>query len=432
MGSFSALKKWLYPGMHVKRWLVLATFGVLLITAGGLGAALIGNMVVFDRLADVNNFFQRSIGQPVTAVVVPLGLVLIAAGALCLGLGIWGLVRSISSAISPNSHKRLADVVYRNRYLQQGGNIVVIGGGTGLSTMLRGLKEYTSNITAIVTVADDGGSSGRLQKEFGMLPPGDIRNCLVALADAEPLMSEVFQHRFNGQSALTGHSLGNLFLAAMTQLREGDFERAVKDAARVLAIHGSVLPSTTERVTLEAELADGSRVSGESSITRTGAPVVRVWLNPPAPRPVDDAITAIETADLIVLGPGSVFTSIIPNLLIPEITDAIARSKALKVYICNVMTQPGETVGFSACDHVDAIAWHAGKRVFDYVLVNDRVPRKDLLSKYEVHGQTVVKPDVDRIRRQGYKCITGDFISQTNLVRHDPGELARAIARLVD
>ncbi|HEX2998931.1 MAG TPA: gluconeogenesis factor YvcK family protein [Armatimonadota bacterium] len=419
--------------MRVKRWLLLATFGVVLISVGALGVALIANMVIFDLLGDVNNFFRLHMGRPVTAVVVPLGLALIIAGVLCLALGIRGVVHSITSVISPQSQKRLADVVFRKRYLQHGINIVVVGGGTGLSTMLRGLKEYTSNITAIVTVADDGGSSGRLQKEFGMLPPGDIRNCLVALADTEPLMQEVFQHRFNGQAdGLSGHSLGNLLLAALTQLRQGDFECAVKDAARVLAVRGSVLPSTVERVALEAELADGRRISGESNIGHAPEPPARVWLAPEAPKAVPGALAAIANADIIVLGPGSVYTSVIPNLLIPEIAEAISRSRALKVYICNVMTQPGETQGYTAFQHMETIARHAGRRVFDYVLVNDRVPRTDLLAKYEVKGQTMVSPDVEHIRRQGYKCIVGDFISETNLVRHDPEKLARAIAGLVD
>lgn len=429
----SSWLKWLYPGMRVKRWLLLATLGVLLITAAGLGLALIANMAVFDLVGDINNFFRFHTGQPAAAVVLPLCLVLLAGGMLCLGFGIRGAVLSVASAVSPHTAHGLADAVFRTRYLQQGSSIVVIGGGTGLSTMLRGLKEYTSNITAVVTVSDDGGSSGRLQKELGVLPPGDIRNCLVALADAEPLMREVFQHRFNGEvSGLSGHSLGNLFLAAMTQLREGDFERAVRDAAKVLAIRGNVLPSTTQPVVLHAEMADGTRITGESSIARSHGPVARVALSPEDPCPVADALEAIRHADLIVLGPGSVFTSVIPNLLIPGMSEAIARSRALRVYICNVMTQPGETDGFKASDHVEAIIRHAGKRVFDYVLVNGRVPRRDLMAKYEVHGQMRVEPDVESIRQQGFECIVGDFISETDLVRHDPVKLARAIARLVE
>ncbi|HOM80303.1 MAG TPA: YvcK family protein [Armatimonadota bacterium] len=432
MTKFSGLK-WLYPGMRVKRWLLLATFGVLLITAAGLGLALIANMAVFDLVGDINNFFRLHTGQPAAAVVLPLSLVLLGGGMLCLGFGIRGAVISVASAVSPQAARGLADAVFRTRYLQQGSNIVVIGGGTGLSTMLRGLKEYTSNITAVVTVSDDGGSSGRLQRELGVLPPGDIRNCLVALADAEPLMRDVFQHRFNGEvSGLAGHSLGNLFLVAITQLRQGDFEQAVKDAAEVLRIRGNVLPSTVERVSLRAVMADGAVIQGESNIEKGKGPVAQVALTPENPKPVADAVEAIRRADLIVLGPGSVFTSVIPNLLIPGISEAIARSKALRVYICNVMTQPGETDGFKASDHVRAVSEHAGRRVFDYVLVNERVPRRDLLAKYEVQGQVRVEPDVEKIRQMGFKCIVGDFISETNLVRHDPEKLARAIARLVE
>lgn len=432
MSTLSTLK-WLYPGMRVKRWLLLGAFGVLLVATGSLGVAMMANMVIFDLMGALNNFTRLHAGHSLSTVGVPAGLAVMVAGLVCLALAIRGLVHDIACGLRPKSEQRLADVIFRTRLLEQGGNIVVIGGGTGLSTMLRGLKEYTSNITAIVTVSDDGGSSGRLQREMGMLPPGDIRNCLIALADAEPEMRRALQHRFDGEAGgLSGHSLGNLFLAAMTQIHGGDFEAAVKEAGKVLAIRGTVLPSTVERVSLEAEMADGTWVRGESNITQARKRIQRIFLRPPDARPVPDALDAIAHADLIVLGPGSVYTSIIPNLLIPGIPEAIARSPALKVYICNVMTQPGETDGYTAADHVQAVVQHAGRRVFDYVLVNDRKPRADLLQKYEASGQQMVEPDVERIRAMGYQCIVGDFISETDLVRHDTEKLARAIAQLVE
>ncbi len=341
------------------------------------------------------------------------------------------VVGSIASVISPEDKDRLADVIYQRRYLAQGYRVVVIGGGTGLSTMLRGLKEHTSNIVAIVTVTDDGGSSGVLQRQFGMLPPGDIRNCLVALADAEPLLAELFEHRFNdAPEGLTGHSFGNVLIAAMTDIT-GDFERAVKETSKVLAIRGRVLPSTIQNVSLQAEMDDGSIVHGESRIASSPRPIRQISLVPSDVRPLDEALEAIRLANAIVIGPGSVFTSVIPNLLVEGIPDAIAASKAVKVYVCNVMTQPGETDHFRASDHVGATVKHAGKRIFNYVLVNKEVPSLQLLEKYQREGAELVSPDIDAIREMGYKPIVGNLISQTDVVRHDPQKLAQAIVRLV-
>jgi uncharacterized cofD-like protein len=308
---------------------------------------------------------------------------------------------------------------------------VVIGGGTGLSTMLRGLKQYSSNIVAIVTVTDDGGSSGSLHRELGMLPPGDIRNCLVALADAEPLMTELFQYRFNGgNGSLQGHSFGNLLIAAMTNIT-GDFEKAVKETSNILAIRGRVMPSTVEDVTIHAELEDGTLVDGETNIAAAKQPIKHIFLTPADVRPLEEALHAIRLADIIIIGPGSVFTSVIPNLLVKGIPEAIAASRAVKAYVCNVMTQPGETDGFTASQHTSAIANHADRKVFNYVLVNKQVPKLDLLEKYREQGSELVVPDVDKIREMGFRAVVGDFMSQTDVVRHDPQQLADAIMRLV-
>ena len=308
---------------------------------------------------------------------------------------------------------------------------MVIGGGTGLSTMLRGLKEYTSNVVAIVTVSDDGGSSGSLQRQHGVLPPGDIRNCLVALAEEETLLTELFQHRFDTEGdGLSGHTFGNLLITAMTDIT-GDFERAVKETSKVLAIRGRVLPSTIQNVSLRAVMDDGAVVEGETNIVQYPQPVHRVSLVPEDVKPLQEALDAIRLADAIVVGPGSVFTSIIPNLLVDGIADAILASPAVKLYVCNVMTQPGETDKFKASDHVRAIFEHVGKRLFTYALVNKEVPSLRLLEKYHHGGADLVSADVDAIREMGYKPIAGNFISQTDVVRHDPQKLAQAILRLV-
>jgi uncharacterized cofD-like protein len=367
--------------------------------------------------------------DPNTQMATGLGLILL--GLLLIFISLRQVVRSITSVVTPELSGKLADVVFQRRYLSQGQSIVVIGGGTGLSTMLRGLKQHTSNLAAVVTVTDDGGSSGRLQREMGVLPPGDIRNCIVALADAEPLMTELFQCRFgDGEECFIGHSFGNLLITAMTRIT-GDFERAVKETSNILAIRGRVLPSTIQQVRLQAELSDGTLAEGETNITKTPLPVKHVMLHPSNVKPLEETIKAIETADCIVLGPGSVFTSIIPNLLVTGIPEAIAASDAVKIYVCNVMTQPGETDGFDATDHVRAVARHTDHRVFNHVLVNQAKPRKQLLDRYAEFNQSFVEPNVALIRDMGYRPIVGDFISQTDVVRHDPAKLADAIVKLI-
>lgn len=426
---FSSMK-WLYPGMRVKRWLLLIPIGLACAIAG---VVLLANIRIVDVLGKVGTeafrLFGLRLAEPTTRV--PTGIGLIGLGLLLIFTSLRQVVRSITSVVSPEAQGKLADVVFQRRYLSQGKRIVVIGGGTGLSTMLRGLKRYTSNIVAVVTVTDDGGSSGRLQREMGMLPPGDIRNCLVALADREQLMTELFQYRFaNGDQSLDGHSFGNLLIAAMTRIT-GDFERAVKETSNILAIRGLVLPSTIDNVRLQAELADGSLAEGETNIAKAEQPIKHIMLHPSQVSPLDDTLRAIELADGIVLGPGSVYTSIVPNLLVHGIPEAIRDSDAAKIYVCNVMTQPGETDGYKASDHVKAVEQHAEHKVFQYVLVNQQQPTKDLLDKYASENQFYVEPDVFEVREMGYRPIVGDYISQTDVVRHDPEKLAQAILKLV-
>lgn len=422
--------KWFYPGMRVKRWLLLIPFGLAVAIAG---VVLLAGGRIFEAMATATTkayeLFGMHLDDPKTQIICGLGL--IALGLLLIFISLRQVVRSITSVVSPELQGKLADVVFQRRYLSQGQSIVVIGGGTGLSTMLRGLKQYTSNLVAVVTVTDDGGSSGRLRRDLGVLPPGDIRNCLVALADAEPLMTELFQYRFGeGEECFIGHSFGNLLIAAMTQIT-GDFERAVKETSSILAIRGRVLPSTIDQVRLQAELVDGTLREGETEIAGAGLPIKHIMLHPSNIKPLEETLRAIENADCIVLGPGSVYTSIVPNLLVSGVPEAIRASNAAKVYVCNVMTQPGETDKYTAADHVRAMASHTDERMFNYVLVNHEKPSKALLDKYAESNQFFVEPNVAAIRDMGFRPIVGDFISQTDVVRHDPAKLADAIVKLI-
>ncbi|MDK2881098.1 MAG: hypothetical protein PWQ99_873 [Clostridia bacterium] len=319
---------------------------------------------------------------------------------------------------------------YRRQFLRLGPRVVAVGGGTGLPVLLRGLKKYTENITAIVTVADDGGSSGRLRGEFGILPPGDIRNCLVALAETETLMDKLFHYRFAQGDGLTGHSLGNLLLTALTDIT-GDFQTAIREASRVLKVRGQVLPSTLHQVTLHAELADGTVISGESTLPLAGAPLKRVFLTPESCSPVPEAIDAIYRADLILLGPGSLFTSVLSNLLVPGIASAIKQSRAVKCYICNIMTQPGETTNYTASDHLRAIYNHVGHGWIDYVLVNTKKIAQASLEKYARQGAAPVKIDYGALEKMGVKVLKADLLDERELVRHDPEKLGRAVLRLL-
>jgi uncharacterized cofD-like protein len=272
------------------------------------------------------------------------------------------IVRSVMDAVLPENNGSLMETIFTQRKLSNGPAVTVVGGGTGLSTLLRGMKYITGNCTAVVTVADDGGSSGRLRQELGIIPPGDLRNCLVAMADREPLMERVMQYRFKGDSALAGHSLGNLFLAAIAET-EGGMEEGLKAASQILKIRGHVIPSTLSNIQIRADMADGTSVLGESEITNAGKKIVRLHMVPADAPATKSAVQAIRDADVLIFGPGSLYTSVLPNLLVPGIREAVLASKAFKIYICNVMTQPGETDGYGAYDHVKALIDHVGKAV---------------------------------------------------------------------
>ncbi|HEX8154445.1 MAG TPA: gluconeogenesis factor YvcK family protein [Thermoanaerobaculia bacterium] len=328
-------------------------------------------------------------------------------------------------------------------------NIVAIGGGTGLSTLLRGLKRYVeadgtwsiASLGAIVTVTDEGGSSGVLRKALGMLPPGDIRNCIVALAEEEQLLSRLFAYRFDSGTGLEGHSLGNLLLAALTDIT-GGFDKAVLAASEVLAIRGAIFPSTLEDVRIRATLEDGTQLIGEVEISGSDlgaeprnaaghARIVNLAIDPPDARPTDRALAAIAAADLIIIGPGSLYTSVLPNLVIQPLAEALRNARALRVYICNVMTQPGETDGYAAEEHLSAIVEHAGL-VVDVMVINGRRPSEAILSAYAAQNQQPVTFDTNAIRDLGVTPFFGDIIAEGNFVRHDSAALAGTIFRLYD
>lgn len=362
-----------------------------------------------------------------------LGGVFLLLGSYLAYRGVRAAMNHILETLNPTMTSSKMDVYVRRQQLAQGPRIVAMGGGTGLSTLLRGLKHHTSNITAVVTVTDDGGSSGRLIQDKGMIPPGDIRNCLVALSNAEMAMTDLFQHRFRGDSgSLSGHAIGNLLLAALVDQANGDFEKAIQIASDVLAIRGRVLPATLDHVRLRAELVDGTEVCGETNIVASGRKIKKLHIDPEGSRAHQGAIAAIQTADIVCIGPGSVFTSVIPNLLVPGIADALAECKAPRVYICNVMTQPGESDNFSASAHVAAIFENVGRNLFDYVVVNTGLPSNQALEKYHAVGSHLVDADLDLIRAVGLKVLKGDFMSETDFVRHDPMKVAAKIMGLLE
>lgn len=408
--------KWLMPGLQVKRWFALIFLGAVLMTLGVL--------ILFDiKPVFYTMEFIRKIAMNVSTEWIAFAIVMFGAGMFFKG---WQ--KTNLSMLDGADKQSLLENLYRRRKLNRGPKIVAVGGGTGLSMLLRGIKNITNNVTAVVTVGDDGGSSGRLREEMGVLPPGDIRNCIAALADDEDLVTKLFQYRFRNGEGLEGHSFGNLFLTALCSIT-GDMVRAVKESSNVLSIRGRVLPSTLDDMKLVAEMEDGRIIHGESNIPEAHGKIKRLFTDPENCHALTDVISAIREAELIILGPGSLYTSVIPNLLIQEISHEIAKSNAKKIYVCNIMTQPGETDGYSVCDHVNAIMKHAGsKKVIDAVLVNDFMP-SNLAKKYEMAGSYPVKLDLDNLKKLGVKLVTRKLIedSKEGLVRHSSNRVARAI-----
>jgi uncharacterized cofD-like protein len=408
--KISNILKWLYPGMGVKRWVGLSAFGVILLVLGS------------SRLRSEEFWILQT-----------LDLVVLISGIIILILGIRRLMQSFINAVIPiaKGDTELVDILYQRKQLARGPKIVAVGGGTGLSVLLTGLKEYSSNITAIVTVADDGGSSGRLRQQFDILPPGDIRNCLVALADASTLMRDLFQFRFEQGSEWAGHNFGNLFITVMTRLT-GDFEKAIKETSKVLALRGQVIPSTLNNVTLIAQHKDGTTTEGEDKIPKSNLAIEKVFLRPESSEATPEAIKAIEQADIIVLGPGSLYTSIIPNLLIKDITQAIVGSRAIKAYVCNAMTQYGETDGYNASTHIKILITHSHPGVINYCIVNSGRPPEEILRRYEKENAYPVVADTKNIVNMGYRVIEDDIVSTDEVIRHDPQKLAKIIMNFLE
>lgn len=422
------LLKWLYPGMKFKRWLLLFSLGTIV---ASVGIAIVFN---YKYIGNLEEFIFRTVymmtGTYYYTVTAIVGITVILFGLITMLFATRMIIRSVISVLIPESSDKLVDLIFEKRKLNRGPAVTVIGGGTGLSVLLRGIKGITNNITAVVTVADDGGSSGRLREDLGMIPPGDLRNCLVALADTEPLMEKLFQHRFGGHGDLKGHSFGNLFIAAMTEVL-GDVEIALTEASKVLAVKGRVLPASTQRVRLVATMEDGSIVEGESKIPLAGKKIKRVHLYPPDVDPVQSSVDAILNADVIILGPGSLYTSIMPNLLVDGIADALRSSSAVKVYVCNVMTQPGETDGYTASMHAKAILDHVGMGVIDYIIVNSHELGNDVRQVYAREEAYPVRVDEEEIESLGIRTIKADIVSETNLVRHDPRKLSYIIMKMI-
>ncbi|RKY41607.1 MAG: hypothetical protein DRP85_05755 [Candidatus Makaraimicrobium thalassicum] len=406
--------KWLYPGMLVKRWISLSIFGILMISMGFV-------IAIFE---------QKPENKAIAGLIIVLGIV-------CVIIAVKRILKSLMTVLLPEparAEDRLVDKIYERRILEKGPKIVVIGGGTGLSTLLTGLKQKTSNITAIVTVADDGGSSGRLREEFGVLPPGDIRNCLVALADSEDLLGALFQFRFKAGKGLEGHNFGNLFITALSRIT-GDFAKAIRESSKVLAIRGRVFPATLQKVKLVARRKDGRETVGESRIREEkGSPIDKLYLMSEHCKATRESVDAIREADAVILGPGSLYTSVMPNLLIEGIQKAIIKSRALKIYVCNVMTEAGETDDYSVSDHVRAIIKHTHPEVVNYCIANiSRIPGP-LYKKYKDEDKFPVKLEENDERwltRERIELVKAHIAGTKEFVRHDSFKLSNSIMNIL-
>ncbi len=383
--------------------------------------------------------FPKFVG-PLTLQFIPRGYRAVLFGLLGFGLigyALYKLTQSVLGPFLPGRDRALSEIIYNYRFLQKGPRVVALGGGTGLSTMLRGLKKYTGNLTAIVTVADDGGSSGKLRAEYRILPPGDFRQCITALADVEPLMTTLFQHRFK-EGSLNGHSFGNLFIMAMAEIT-GDFEHAIRESGRVLAVRGQIVPSTLRDVTLIAEMADGQTRIGESSIPHANGDsegngavataIKRVFLQP-EPTINPEAEEAILNAEMIIVGPGSLYTSILPNLVVDGMAEALKASPAIKVFVCNVATQPGETDAFRVSDHLEAIERHLGSNIFDFVVVNSN-NNFTLPPSAQAAGIRRVVYDPATVSKRSIHAVLVDVVNPRVSTHHDPDKLARAIMKKI-
>lgn len=410
---------WLVPGLQVKRWFALILVGTILMTFGIL--------ILFDiRPVYYTMKFISKIANTVSTEWLAFGIIMIGAAFFFKGWRMTNL--SMLGMKDSRQNDILLENLYRRRKLNRGPRIVAIGGGTGLSMLLSGIKNITNNITAVVTVGDDGGSSGRLRESMGILPPGDIRHCITALADDEDLITKLFKYRFDNGEGLEGHSFGNLFLTALCDIT-GNMVSAVKASANVISIRGRVLPSTLDDMKLVAEMENGRIVHGESNIPEARGKIKRLYTEPENCKALPEVLQAIHSAELIILGPGSLYTSVIPNLLIKEISEAVSKSSAKKIYVCNIMTQPGETDGYTVSDHLKALIRHAGvEHLLDAVLVNNNIP-KDWCGKYKEKGQYPVKTDTPEIKKLGISICAKNLvdINKDGFIRHNSSKVARAV-----
>ncbi|MBI3590377.1 MAG: YvcK family protein [Candidatus Melainabacteria bacterium] len=415
------IRRYFLPGL--KKWILIGIIGFMF---GLFGAALLFDLRPVTRLRDLFWFLIQQ-----TAQLIPTYISGTIAIIVCIVLITYALInanKEVVKAIAPElADRSVLDALDNLHLLSRGPKVVAIGGGTGLSTLLSGLKYYTTNITAIVTVADDGGSSGRLRKELGIIPPGDIRNCIAALADEDKIITELFQYRFTSGNNLEGHSFGNLFLTALREVMGGDFIKAVRAASLILRSRGMVLPSSPEPMKINAELSDGKIIEGESNISSAKGRIKRIFCEQEKPKAQEEAVEAILNAELIIFGPGSLYTSIIPNLLVPDLVTTIRNSNAHKVYVCNIMTQPGETTSYTVSDHILALLQHTNDpNLIDVVIANDRHPER-LLEKYREKEQEPVFIDADAVQKLGIRLVARNLIKEEDLVRHDSKLLARAI-----
>ena len=416
-----SIARWMYFGLHIKRWLLLLLFGVVVMALGI--AYLLRELYVAYTFPDwVGTATLQFLPRWVRGL-----LFIISASLITLSAG-WGLNRSMVSALLPRGQQgQIFDQIYQQRTKGRGPKIVSIGGGTGLSTLLRGLKQYTSNLTAVVTVADDGGSSGQLRRDMHVIPPGDIRNCIAALAEAEPLVTKLFEYRFadDAGEGIAGHSFGNLFIVAMSEVT-GNMEEAINETSRVLAVRGRILPSTMEDVTLSARVASGDTVHGESRLPESGSPIIEVFLDPPSPQVHPEVAAALLDADLITIGPGSLYTSVMPNLLVPGLREALLASRAHKIYVSNVATQFGETDGYDAADHYAALRRHFNDaELADVILANSNLPAEPLPAEWR--AKPVLAPgDADY---GNARLVVADLVEPDHRYRHDSQRLASAVMR---
>ena len=415
-----SLLDWLRPGLKFKRWILLGVAGILLLSYG----------IAFFIMNGINQNILTSLGF--YSIILGMAFLIMSAALI---------IRTLINALNDSglrSHldsKRLRSILIERKYLEKGPKLVAIGGGTGLSTMLRGLKSFTANITAVVTVSDDGGGSGVLRQDLGMLPPGDIRNCILALARTEPILEKLLQYRFE-EGRLNGQNFGNLFLAAMTRVC-GSFDEAVKKMSDVLAVTGHVLPVTIDDIRLCAELEDKSLVFGECNIVSESKSrnkrINRVFIEPSNAHALPEVISTIKDADVIILGPGSLYTSVIPNLLVKGVSEAIRESNALKVYVCNIMTQKGETDNYSVYDHIRAIEDHVGLGYIDYCIVNKGRIKDILIHKYNLDGAQRVNVDEYKLLRRKINLVKSDLLGvEKGFLRHDPQKLALTILKLIN